>query len=298
MNLPRDVRYKQEIIILAGLVPGPPEPKHDINSFLEPLVDELMKFWIGVELDIVGVGRKKVRCALLCVAYDIPAGRKVCGFLGHSARLGCSRCYKQFPGSVGSMDYSGFQRQNWCLRDGAKHTRESLNLLTINTKSELQKEESKYGCRYSVLIKLPYFNAPRMLIVDPMHNLYLGSAKHFLKLLINNGHISETQFDIIQERVDSFVVPSDIGRIPHKIRSGFSSLTADQWKNWVVYFSVIALRDILPDNEMECWRHFVLVCFQEGRIISEYRCQYDHPYYQESFSVQELHFSPNKTEED
>ena len=191
MNLPRDVRYKQENIILDGLKPGPSEPKHDINSFLEPLVDELTKFWIGVELDVVGVGRKKVRCALLCVACDIPAGRKVCGFLGHSARLGCSRCYKQFPGSVGSMDYSGFQRQNWCLRDGAKHTRESLNLLTLNTKSELQKEESKYGCRYSVLIKLPYFNAPRMLIVDPMHNLYLGSAKHFLKLLINNGHICD-----------------------------------------------------------------------------------------------------------
>ena len=79
-----------------------------------------------------------------------------------------------------------------------------------------------------------------------------------------SGHISETQFDIIQERVVSFVVPSDIGRIPHKTRSGFSSFTADQWKNWVVYFSVIALRDILPDNEMECWRHFVLAC----RVLS------------------------------
>lgn len=134
MNLPRDIRYKQENVILVGLIPGPCEPKHDINSFLEPLVDELLKFWGGVELDVVGVGKKKVRCALLCVACDIPAGRKVGGFLGHSARLGCSRCYKQFPGSVGSMDYSGFQRQNWCLRDGAKHTYDSLELtLKVNS---------------------------------------------------------------------------------------------------------------------------------------------------------------------
>ena len=123
------------------------------------------------------------------------------------------------------------------------------------------KEESKLGCRYSVLVKLPYFDAPRMVIVDPMHNLFL---KHFLRLLISHGYISDSQFDIIQERVDSFIVPSDIGQIPHKIRSGFSSFTADQWKNWVVYFSVIALCDTLPEDKQECWRHFVLAC----RVLS------------------------------
>ena len=34
----------------------------------------------------------------------------------------------------------------------------------------------------------------------------------------------------------------------------------DQWKNWVVYFSLIAMRDILGDNTLECWRHFVQAC--------------------------------------
>lgn len=76
--------------------------------------------------------------------------------------------------------------------------------------------------------------------------------------------ISDSQFDLLQERMDSFIVPSDIGRIPYKIRSGFSSFTADQWKNWVVYYSVIVLRDILPEDELECWRHFVLAC----RVLS------------------------------
>lgn len=112
MNLPRDIRYKQENTILVGLIPGPHEPKHDINNFLEPFVEELLSFWNGVELN-VSTGKKKFRCALLCVACDLPAGRKVCGFLGHSARLGCSRCLKELPGSVGSMDYSGFDRENW-----------------------------------------------------------------------------------------------------------------------------------------------------------------------------------------
>ena len=62
---------------------------------------------------------------------------------------------------------------------------------------------------------------------------------------------------VIQEPVDTLIVPSDIGRIPYKILSRFSSFTADQWKNWVIYY---ALRDILSNDIFECWRHFVFTC--------------------------------------
>ncbi len=39
------------------------------------------------------------------VACDLPAGRKCCGFLGHSANHACTRrCLKLFPGGVGAKD--------------------------------------------------------------------------------------------------------------------------------------------------------------------------------------------------
>ena len=262
LNLPRGIRSNQENTILVGLIPGPHEPRHDLNSFLEPLVDDLLKLWSGVELNVAAVKcRKQIRCALLCVACDLPAGRKVCGFLGHSAHLGCSRCFKTFSGAVGTMNYSGFDRENWTCRLGPRHAQDACSLLNIRTKTELKKSESDLGCRYTVLLKLPYFDAPRMLIVDPMHNLFLGTAKHFLKsMLFGSNLIQETNFTLIQDRVNSLVTPSDIGRIPYKIVSGFSSFTADQWKNWVVYYSLLALRGLLPNDILECWRHFVLAC--------------------------------------
>ena len=37
--LPRTLRYKQENI---GIIPGPSEPKHDINTFLQPQVKEIL----------------------------------------------------------------------------------------------------------------------------------------------------------------------------------------------------------------------------------------------------------------
>ena len=124
------------------------------------------------------------------------------------------------------MNFSCFDRP---CRTGPRHVQDAVSLLNIRTKTELQKAESRLGCRYSVLLKLPYFNALRMLIVDPMH-LFLGSAKYFLKnILVGQKITNETDLVVIQERVDSLVVPSDIGRIPHKILSGFASFTADQW---------------------------------------------------------------------
>ena len=105
MNLPRDIRYKRENVLLCGLLPGPSEPA-SMNSFLEPLVAELLDFWKGVEI-VVNGGTKVIKGALFCVACDIPAGRKVCGLPGHSAHYGCSKCLNYFPGSVGCMD--GYQ---------------------------------------------------------------------------------------------------------------------------------------------------------------------------------------------
>ena len=65
--------------------------------------------------------------------------------------------------------------------------------------------------------------------MDPMHNLLLGSAKHIMNLWVNNDIITRTDFDKIQDIVDSFVVPNDVGRIPYRIGSGFSGFKADQW---------------------------------------------------------------------
>ena len=154
LNLPRNLRYKQENVIL-GLIPGPHEPELDINTYLGPLVNELLKIWDGVELIVSGGEHKTFRTALLCVACDIPACRKVCRFLSYKAHYACSKCFKWFPGGFGALDYSGLDRHNWTLRTGPEHRRASLQLLNATTLSELEKKESESGCRYCVFVKLP-----------------------------------------------------------------------------------------------------------------------------------------------
>ena len=84
-NLPRSERFKVENIVLVGCIPGPREPKHDINSFLSPMVDELIELWNGIQLKTSSslFGYTSLRCAL----QTFQPTRKVCGFSGHSAAM-------------------------------------------------------------------------------------------------------------------------------------------------------------------------------------------------------------------
>ena len=113
-NLPRSERFKRENIIIVGIIPGPHEPSKTVNSFLYPLVEELKHLWSGIVMNIPQNISVVVRAALICVACDIPAARKVCGFVSHNALLGCSKCLKPFPtASFGEKpNYSGFDRDN------------------------------------------------------------------------------------------------------------------------------------------------------------------------------------------
>ena len=47
-NLPHSDHYKLESVIIVGVLPGPKEPKKNMNSYLSPLVEELLELWGGI----------------------------------------------------------------------------------------------------------------------------------------------------------------------------------------------------------------------------------------------------------
>ena len=158
------------------------------------------------------------------------------------------------------MNYSGFNRSSWPLRTDTEHRENVRTIQKCTSKTVRNNTESSLGCRYSVLLDLPYFDAPRHHIIDPMHNLFLGTGKQMIKIWITDNYLSKTNFEGIQMFVDQMVLPSDVGRIPYKIQSGFSGFKADQFKLWITVYSIPALFNILSSDLLECWRHFVLAC--------------------------------------
>ena len=263
LNLPRQERFLKENVILVGVIPGPKEPSHHINSFLKPLVTDLLKMWDGVYLRTCSNIQTLVRAALICVGCDIPAARKTCGFLGHRATMGCSKCLLAFPVETfgEKANYSNFSREDWTPRNDVHHRQEAMKSYNSLTKSERMDRERASGVRYTCLLELPYFNAPRMCVIDPMHNLLLGTSKMMMELWKSLNILGPADFEVIQDKVNSFICPSEVGRIPSKISSSFAGFTAEQWKNWTIYFSPYALKDTLPLNHYRCWMLFVKSCW-------------------------------------
>ena len=195
-NLPMSVRNNPDNIILVGIIPGPTELHVALNSFLAPMKEELLQAWNnGFEIPNIPVGDKQIpltiRLALTCIACDIPASRKVCGFLGHRANLACNKCYtafKQVHEGSGSnwTNYDGFDRKQWTMRTNENHRERCDQIIETfrkqGTQTSLADAESLNGLRYSVLLDLPYFDPVRYCVVDPMHNLFLGTGKHMLEV--------------------------------------------------------------------------------------------------------------------
>ena len=263
LNLPRVERFKWENVIIVGIVPSLDREPKDLNEFLEPAIRELKGLWIGVKLKSA-LSRLPLtfRAAVMCTSSDIPATRKLCGFKGHSSLLGCSRCFKNFPGEFGKKrDYSGFQRNLWKPRTNKEHRQQAAKLKAFKTITQRLSFGRKNGITHSsILLELEYFDIIRSHTIDPMHNLFLGTAKKMFTLWNENSIFTSRQLEEIERRIESMDVPSDIGRLPKKIASNAGSYTAEQWKNWTLIYSLFCLKGILPDQHFKCWQTFVLGC--------------------------------------
>ena len=118
--------------------------------------------------------------------------------------------------------------------------------------------ESRLGIRYSDLLRLPYFDVIRYHLIDPMHNLFLGTAKNVVNLWKEEG--INKMLENLQEVVNCINVPFKIGRIPIKISSGFSDFTADQSRHWTALYSPLVLYEKIPDNHYQLWCLFSKAC--------------------------------------
>ncbi len=265
-NLPREVRFKKENMLILALLPGPNEVKlHKINHYLAPIVDELLEFWSGVNLppseDHPEV--KKIRLAVICCANDIPAARKLCGHI--SAKAACYRCHKRANVVGRRSNFGGFDDiSEWFQdRDPEEHRTNAEAWRYCTTRDERDAHVSANLVRWSEMLRLPYFNPIRHLIVDPMHCLFLGIAKWIVKKLwIDGGKLSKSDLKLMENRAKQIKLPADMGRIPYKISTGdgFSGFTADQWKSFILIYAIPLMWDLLVTSDRNILANFVKAC--------------------------------------
>ena len=145
-----------------------------------------------------------------------------------------------------------------CIRDRHKALAfESLNKKTLGA---LQQFEKEHGVRYSELFQLSYFKPVTMHLIDPMHNLFLGVAKHTFMTWVDMGILNSIKLERIDKRQDALKVPSDIGRLAHKMSKAHRSMKADEWKHWTLIYSIYCLTGVIPSKYVTHWCLFVNAC--------------------------------------
>ena len=93
------------------------------------------------------------------------------GFVGYNARKACSRCLKPFP-RVGDHTDLG-------LVEIPGQSVVMPFIVNMHVRDYLLEQEARkllerqFGARYSLLFELPYYDAIRFTVIDPMQKLYL-----------------------------------------------------------------------------------------------------------------------------
>ena len=209
-NLPRELRFKPENMLILGLMPGPNEAKlHQINHYLAPIVDQFQSFWARVKLDrtFEHLSGRLIKCAVIACCCDIPAARKLCGH--YSANVCCHRCLKV----ARNRNFSGMDDiEDWFVaKDPINHRKAALEWRKCKSIEARRKHAKNSHVRWSEILRLPYFDPIRFLPVDPMHNLFIGIASWIVKRLwLRYCKITLNDLMKIQKLMNNIHLPSEI----------------------------------------------------------------------------------------
>lgn len=274
-NLPRELRNLRENLLLVGLMPGPKEPStFHMNSYLKCLVDELLMLIPGVLIQTKYHGIQLVKAALTLVSCDLPAARKLVGFTSATSMNACHKCNKQFErlDEDRRINFSDFNYESWNLKTKADHDKYAFEWLQSTNEAQRKMLEKLNGTRWSELLRLPYFDAPRFTVFDVLHGFHIGTSKRMMSTMwrgldkfvpghngpiLTNQHLKE-----MEEAGETLILPfgyEDSKSINTKITSGngFAYMKGAEWKTWAVAMSPYLLSQRLEQPYFTNWLVFV-----------------------------------------
>ncbi|KAF7348742.1 hypothetical protein MVEN_01393300 [Mycena venus] len=271
-NLPPEIRFHLKHILCVGVIPGPKKPQ-DADSFLWPLIEELLKLELGVSaFDISASEKFALRAYLTTVFGDIPAISMIMRMKGHNGRVPCRMCnIVGLPGTSGTTHYLPLDRSSHPAvvnTDGIR-TYDPLNL-PMRTHDEIldqarevqfaggptEKERlsKQYGIKgVPILSSLSSIFFPLSFPYDFMHLIYENVVKNLVLLWTGNykGLDTGTGSYELQPKVWEAIgaataaagstIPTAFGARPPDVSKDRTACTADTWSFWLLYLGPVLL---------------------------------------------------------
>lgn len=291
-NIPPDRRYKHSNIFPVLCIPGNPS---DLESFMEPLYEELETLHIGKKVKLWDGREVLVQCHLLNVMGDLPAKKKLCMIKGVNSYTPCLYCEIRgkkstitntiyYPNYILAQkrrrngDVKLVKRNLWNpkqlpTRDVSKTRKvfQELQDLRLENKRILERDliretgiigECELVKRFESVT--PYLSMP----IDLMHLLFENVAPQMVAIWVgdiqtneNHDYLSRL---VVRRKVDKVLQMSGRG-IVDSIRRP-RGLTergrwkADEWRTFVLTTSLPAFHQLLPEHVLSGWWYFCQIC--------------------------------------
>jgi hypothetical protein len=276
-NFPPELRCLQGIIMPLGVIPGPRKPK-DFDSYLWPLVNELMQLAVGVPAFDASTGSAfTLRAYLLYIFGDIPAVSMVMRMKGHNGYRPCRLCNITglgVPGARANTLYVPHHRKNHpnVMNDPSAVQTYDMSSLPFRTHDEiLEQAESiqfaltttasndlatKYGIKgKSILFSLSSISFPESFPYDFMHMIYENVLPNLVsfwtgtyKDLNHNGHEYLLDKKVWQHAGSAAAaagssIPTAFGQRPPNPEANRMACTAESWAFWMQYLAPALLEN-------------------------------------------------------
>jgi len=178
LNLPHALRFLPEYTYLAAILPG--DPSNDlINNFTDIFVDEFLRSYEhGTYYNTSPLTNEGFieRSIIALAIHDLPGARKFHGMHSHSSRENfCHLCY------LPAAEINNMDKTQWRVRDRATHLRHAREWLQEPAIGKRKTMFSRTGVRWSPFLRLPYWKPHQAVVIDGMHNLFLGVVKNFVR---------------------------------------------------------------------------------------------------------------------
>ena len=266
-NLPPTERSHDDNAICIGEVPGPEKPK-DMDSFLYPAVQELLKLSVGVKAyDVVEKEVFVLRAYLLTIFGDIPAVSMLLRMKGHNACSPCRLCMirgVRIPNSSTTTHYvplcrrnlqgqTDYDPANLPLRKHEQFMAQANEVQSAETNAKSERLATEYGINgvplLSVLdsLALPLsagYEFMHLVFENLIPNLALLWSGNFKGLDKNQPFVfTKTDWEAIgaAAAASHSTLPSSYGAAVPNIATDRSTFSAEAWSQWALFVGPVIL---------------------------------------------------------
>lgn len=248
-------KTRKNNVLLCGLHYGHKKP--DMNMFLEPFATELF------DLSINGFNTTtyrhsdaiKIKVHAIVSSVDSVARPSIQNMTQFNGLYGCSYCFQKGERVVVGRGYARVYPFKTNIRPRSIEEHDILVKEAVDSKKIIKGVKGP-----TIMSIVPHQDIISSYPPEYLHSCLLGVGKLFTTEWFDSKNSEKdwylgSQVKVFHERLLNMKPPCEVSRTPRSITE--NTLTASEWKFFILYYSLICLKGLLKTKYYKHWFLFV-----------------------------------------